>query len=143
MGRDDMAAKAVYTYDPVDNILEETHPNLVDLATREEMRKYFDDGVRFWRASCGGGKVYILMDYNNLRMNLDELDFYASQVKRMLLIVAITVVRYGGEMLQRTAGRMTAIKLHTPSKLYRDRDAALKVVRGLKEGAISLSASHN
>jgi len=133
-----MAAKAVYTYYPVDNVLEETHPTLVDLVTREEMKRYFDDGVRFWRGSCGGVKVYILMDYTNLRMNIDELDFYSTQVKRMLDIVAITVVRYGGELLQRTAGRMTAIKLHTPSNLYPNRDAALKVIRGLKEGAISL-----
>ena len=138
-----MAAKALYTYEPIENILEETHPTLVDLVTREEMKRYFDDGVRFWRANCAGGKVYILMDYTNLRMNLDEIDFYSTQVKRMLVVVAITVVRHGGELLHRTAGRMTAIKLHTPSNLYPDRGAALKVIRGLQEGVITLSDTHN
>ncbi|MGC4092796.1 MAG: hypothetical protein QM756_33915 [Polyangiaceae bacterium] len=129
---------ALWYYDAAEKILFASHPRPVDLATREAMAAYFEDGIRYWRRNCGGERVYIVVDYENLTTNLEELDFYASQVKRVVSECAITVVRYNGSLLQRMASRMTAIKLHTPSKAYSSREEALSVVRGLKAGTISI-----
>jgi hypothetical protein len=129
---------AIWQYDPSERILFASHPEPVLLQTRTQMAEYFEDGIRFWRRHCGGEKVYIVVDYENLTTNLDELDFYASQVKRVINECAITVVRYHGNLLQRMASRMTAIKLHTPSNAYASRDEALAVVRGLRDGTISI-----
>jgi hypothetical protein len=41
-------------------------------------------------------------------------------------------------MLQRMAGRMTALKLHTTSKTYGSLEEALDVVRRLQRGTISI-----
>ena len=132
------ALGAVWHYDATEKILFASHPTPTDLATRADMTAYFDDGIRFWRKHCGGEKVYIVVDYANLTTNLDELDFYAKQVKRVINECAITVVRYNGSLLQRMASRMTAIKLHTPSNAYSSREEALAVVRGLRAGTISI-----
>ncbi|MFZ5893821.1 MAG: hypothetical protein ACOY0T_22360 [Myxococcota bacterium] len=129
---------ASWYYDPTEKILFASHPRPVELRTREDMTAYFEDGIRYWRRHCGGEKVYIVVDYENLTTNLDELDFYASQVKRVINECAITVVRYHGSLLQRMASRMTAIKLHTPSNAYSSREEALAIVRGLKAGTISM-----
>ena len=129
---------AIWQYDPSEKILFASHPQPVMLQTRADMAEYFEDGIRFWRRNCGGEKVYIVVDYENLTTNLDELDFYASQVKRVINECAITVVRYHGNLLQRMASRMTAIKLHTPSNAYSSREQALAIVRGLRDGTISI-----
>jgi hypothetical protein len=129
---------AVWHYDAAERILFASHPTPTELRTRADMTAYFDDGIRYWRRHCGGEKVYIVVDYENLTTNLDELNFYASQVKRVISECAITVVRYNGSLLQRMASRMTAIKLHTPSNAYSSRQEALAVVRGLKSGTISI-----
>jgi hypothetical protein len=102
------------------------------------MRSYFDHTLRFWREHCEGRRLYVVVDYENLTTNIDELEFYASQVKRVLDEMAITIVRYNGTMLQRMAGRMTALKLHTTSKTYGSLEEALEVVRGLQRGTISI-----
>ena len=130
-----------WSFDAKEKIIFASHPEPVVLTTREDIAAYFDDGVRFWRRHSGGEKVYVVVDYQNLTTNLDEIEFYASQVKRITDECAITVVRFSGSMLQRMAGRMTAIRLHTPSNAYSSREEALAVVRGLKAGTISLSAS--
>jgi hypothetical protein len=130
-----------WTFDAKERILFASHPEPVVLATREDIAAYFDDGLRFWRWHSGGEKVYVVVDYQNLTTNLDEIEFYASQVKRITDECAITVVRHSGSMLQRMAGRMTAIRLHTPSNAYSSREQALAVVRGLRAGTIALSAS--
>jgi hypothetical protein len=129
---------AQWTFDAKESILFASHPEPVVLATREDIAAYFDDGVRFWRRHSGGEKVYVVVDYQNLTTNLDEIEFYASQVKRIVDECAITVVRYSGSMLQRMAGRMTAIRLHTPSNAYSSREEALAVIRGLRAGTIAL-----
>jgi hypothetical protein len=102
------------------------------------MQAYFDDTLRYFRQHCDGKKLYFVVDYENLATNIDELEFYATQVKRVLDECAITVIRYKGTMLQRMAGRMTALKLHTTSKTYGSLEEALEVVRGLQRGAISV-----
>ena len=53
---------------------------------------------------------------------------------------AITVVRYGGDALQRTGARLYNMKLHAPSRLYESRDEALAVVRALKLGQMRLDS---
>lgn len=131
-----------WTFDAKERILFVSHPHPIVLHTREDIAAYFDDGIRFWRRNAGGEKVYIVVDYQNLTTNLDEIEFYASQVKRIADECAITVVRYSGSMLQRMAGRMTAIRLHTPSNAYASREEALAVVRGLKAGTIALQAAN-
>jgi hypothetical protein len=128
------------SYDEAEGILFVSHPQPVELATRADIEAYFDYGIRFWRRQCGGTKVYMVVDYANLTAELDEIDFYAEQIKRVVGECAVTIIRYNGGLLQRMAGRMTAIKLHTPSNMYPDRQAAVAVVRGLKRGTVRLSA---
>jgi hypothetical protein len=127
---------AQWAYDDAEKILFTSHPVPVELATRADIETYFDESIQFWREHCHGKKVYVLVDYNNLTSNLDEIDFYATQVKRVLFECAITIVRYNGGMLQRMASRMAAIKLHTPSNTYSSREEAIAVVRGLRRGTI-------
>jgi hypothetical protein len=129
---------AVWHYEPAEKILFASHPEPVFLATRQTIADYFEDGIRFWRRHCGGEKVFIVVNYENLTTNLDELEVYAAQVKRVIDECAITVVRYRGNLLQRMASRITAIKLHTPSNTYTSREEALSVVRGLRDGTISM-----
>src|SRR5688572_11662483 len=82
---------AVWFYDAREKILFASHPQATALLTRADMAAYFEDGIQYWRRNCGGEKVYIVVDYENLTTNLDELDFYASQVKRVISECAITV----------------------------------------------------
>jgi hypothetical protein len=124
-------------HDPARQILFVSHPSPVLLTTREEIQAYFDDGIRFFHEHCASRKAYIVVNYENLTTNLDELEFYASQVKRVMDECAITVVRYKGSLLQRMASRMVAIKLHAPSNTYSSLEEALEVVRGLQRGTIS------
>jgi hypothetical protein len=129
---------AEHNYNPLENILFSHHPEPVELATRSDIEEYFAHCYRFWKRSCGGKKAYVLVDYSNLTTNLDEFDFYAEQIKRLIRDCAITIVRYDGSMVQRMAGRMTAIRLHTPSNTYANFEEALQVVKGLKKGTIKL-----
>lgn len=127
---------AVWSYDDVEKIISVFHPQPVELATRADISAYFETGIAFWRRHCRGQRVFVVVDYANLSSNLAEIEFYASQLRRVIDECAITVVRYNGNMLQRMASRMAAIQLHTPSNTYGSREEALAVVRGLKRGAI-------
>ena len=130
--------RAEWTHDAARQILFVSHPRPVVLATRADIQAYFDDGIHFFREHCQGRKAYVVVDYDNLTTNLDELEFYAGQVKRVMDECALTVVRYKGSLLQRMASRMVAIKLHTPSNTYASLEEALDVVRGLQRGTISV-----
>ncbi len=130
--------RASWVHDEERRILFVSHPRPVLLATRADIQAYFDDGIRFFHEHCGGKKAYVVVNYDNLTTNLDELEFYASQVQRVLDECAITVVRYKGSLLQRMASRMVAIKLHAPSNTYSSLEEALHVVRGLQRGTISV-----
>jgi hypothetical protein len=133
-----VAKSAKHHYDPLENILFSHHPEPVDLVTRPDILGYFEENYQFWKSNCGGKKVYSLVDYSNLNMNLDEIDYYALQVKRIVRECVITIVRFDGSMVQRMAGRMTAIRLHTPSNTYATYEEALRVIKGLKKGSIKL-----
>jgi hypothetical protein len=140
LSEDQVGGLPTCSYEANEGILFVTHPERVELKTRGDIEAYFDFGVRYWRRHCSGVKVYMLVDYQNLAAELDEIDFYAAQVRRVVSECAVTIIRYNGDLLQRMAGRMTAIKLHTPSNMYPDRDAALAVVRGIKQGTVRLTA---
>jgi hypothetical protein len=129
---------AEWVYDPARQIMFVSHPLPVELKTRAHIQAYFDDGIRRFRERCPDGKAYVVVDYDNLTTNMDELEFYASQVKRVMDECAITIVRYKGSLLQRMASRMIAIKLHAPSNTYSSLEEAMEIVRGLQRGTISV-----
>ena len=127
------------SYDPVENIVYVTFP-LVHLETRAEITAHFAYVYKFWRDNCGGRKAYYVVDYDGFSVNLRENEFYAEQMRPILEDCAITVVRYGGDALQRTGARLYNMKLHAPSRLYASRDEALAVVRALKLGEMRLDS---
>jgi len=127
-------------YDEKDNVVHVTFP-AVHLETRAEIREHFDRALSFWRENCGGKKVYYVVNYDGFSVNLRENDFYAEQMKRVVETCAITVVRYGGDALQRTAARLYNMKLHSPTRLYDSREEALKVVQALKSGEMKLEGA--
>jgi hypothetical protein len=126
-------ATAFYEYDPVENIVHVSFPD-VKLESQAQIRAHFDRAVNFWREHCGGRKVYFVVNYDGITVNLRENDYYARQLKRVLEC-AVTIVRYGGDPLQRTAARLVHMKLHAPTRLYESREEALEVVRALRSGA--------
>jgi hypothetical protein len=126
-----------HSYDPVENVVYVTFP-LVHLETRAEITAHFEHAYNFWRDNCGGRKAYYVVDYDGFSVNLRENEFYAEQMRRILDDCAITVVRYGGDALQRTGARLYNMKLHAPSRLYESREEALAVVRALKSGEMRL-----
>jgi hypothetical protein len=125
------------TYDPGENIVFVRFP-LVHLETAVQIREHFDRVVAFWRATCRGRKVYYVVDYDGFTVNLRENDAYAQSMKRVAEQCAITIVRYGGDSLQRTAVRLYNMKLHSPSRIYGSREEALSVVRALKAGEMTI-----
>lgn len=124
------------SYDPVENIVHVNFPK-VHLETRDEIREHFDRVVDFWRKNCRGNQVYYIVNYDNFSVSLRQNAYYAEQMQRVL-DCAITIVRYGGDPLQRTAARLYNMKLHSPSRLYESREQALAVVRALKDGDMQL-----
>jgi hypothetical protein len=135
-----MAAPTFFqSYDAKTNIVDVSFPQ-VHLETRDEIRAHFDRVLAFWRAKCGGRKVYYVVNYDGFSVNLRENDFYAEQMRRVLEC-SITVVRYGGDSLQRTAARLYNMKLHSPTRLYDSREKALEVVRALQSGEMTVAAA--
>jgi len=126
-----------HLYDPVENVVYVTFPQ-VHLETRAEISVHFDYAYKYWRDHCGGRKAYYVVGYDGFSVNLRENEFYAEQMRRILEDCAITVVRYGGDALQRTGARLYNMKLHAPSRLYESRDEAIAVVRALKSGEMRL-----
>jgi hypothetical protein len=127
-------------YDAAENIVYVTFPK-VHLETQPEIRAHFERVLAFWRTNCGGKKVYYVVNYDGFSVNLRENDYYAQQMRRVLDQCAITAVRYGGDSLQRTAARLYSMKLHSPTRLYDTREEALKVVRALKAGEMTIEAA--
>jgi hypothetical protein len=127
-------------YDAQTNTVEVSFPK-VHLETQDEIRGHFDRVLQFWREHCRGKKVYYVVNYDGFSVNLRENEFYAQQMRRVIDQCAITVVRYGGDALQRTAARLYNMKLHSPTRLYDSREEALGVVRALQSGEMTLAAS--
>lgn len=122
-----------HEYDPDENIVFVRFPT-VALETQDDIRRHFDQSVAFWHEHCGGRKVFYVVNYDGLTINLRENDYYAEQLKRVLAN-AITIVRYGGDPLQRTAVRLVNMKLHAPTRLCESREEALAFVRALRHAA--------
>ncbi|WP_394841784.1 hypothetical protein LZC95_32495 [Pendulispora brunnea] len=120
------------SYDPEDNILFVSHTKPVHLASEQQIQAYFDEVVAFWRAKCKSKRVYFVIEYDGLTVDVNLKETYAKQVARGVRDCAITIVRYGGEPLQRTVARLVGIQLHVPSNVYRSRHEAIAVVRGLR-----------
>ncbi len=127
-----------HTYDPVENIVYVTFPR-VHLETREDMRAHFAKSLEFWRANCAGQKAYYVVGYDGFSVNLRENEYYAEMMRPIIEECAITIVRYGGDALQRTGARLCNMRLHAPSRLYDSREQAIEVVRALKSGAMMLA----
>ena len=127
----------VQVYDPTDNIVYVNHPEPVRLETATDIRAYFEEVRRFWRASVRR-KAYYLIDWSGFEMNIRESAVYGECVKRVAQDWAITIVRFGQNPLQRAVTRAVSVKRHVPSHVYDTKEEALAVIRGLKSGAISL-----
>jgi hypothetical protein len=127
---------ASLSYDPAENIIYMTFPAPEELATRPQIAEHFERVIAFWQANAGGRKAYFVVDFENVTVNVAELEFYAQQTKRAHEICAITSVRYGGNPLQRTVARLAGMKIHRPSNIYETRDEALAVVRELRKGSL-------
>ena len=112
------------SYDPVENIVYVTFPRCTSRPARISAA-HFDYAYQFWRDNCGGRKAYYVVGYDGFSVNLRENEFYAEQMRPIVEECAITIVRYGGDALQRTGARLYNMKLHAPSRLYESRDEAL------------------
>ena len=123
-------------YDAAANTIYVTFP-VVHLETQTEIREHFDRVIAFWRAHCRGKKVYYVVGYDGFSVNLRENEYYAKQMRRVM-DCAVTIVRYGGDALQRTATRLYNMKLHAPSRLYESREEAVRVVTALQAGEMQL-----
>jgi len=123
-------------YDAATNIIYVTFP-VVHLETQAEIREHFDRVVAYWRANCRGKKVYYVVGYDGFSVNLRENEYYGQQMRRVMEC-AVTIVRYGGDALQRTAARLYNMKLHAPSRLYESREAAVNVVKALQAGEMQI-----
>jgi hypothetical protein len=126
-------------YDAAANVIYVTFP-VVHLESRQEIREHFDRVVAYWRDNCGGRKVYYVVGYDGFSVNLRENEYYAQQMRRVMEC-AITIVRYGGDALQRTAARLYNMKLHAPSRLYESREAAIDVVKALQAGEMQIEGT--
>jgi hypothetical protein len=130
-------ATSYQSYDPGENIVFVAFPR-VHLETATEIREHFDRVIAFWKANCRNRKVYYVVNYDGFTVNLRENDAYAQNMKRVAEQCAITIVRYGGDALQRTAVRLYNMKLHAPSRIYGSRAEALTVVKALKDGEMTI-----
>src|SRR5262245_48421759 len=100
-------------------------PSPEELNPREEIAAHFDRVVAFWRTSAGGKRSYFVVNFENITINVGELEFYAQQTKHAHEVCAITSVRYGGNPMQRTVTRLAGMKIHRPSNIYETREEAL------------------
>ena len=133
--------EATLSYDRAENIVHMSFPTPVELTTHEQIAAHFERVITFWRSHARGKKSYFVVNFENVNINLNELEFYAAQTKRAHEICAIASVRYGGNPLQRTVTRLAGMKIHRPSNLYETREEALAVVRKLQKGEITGAAS--
>jgi hypothetical protein len=126
-------------YDATANIIYVTFPK-VHLETQTEIKEHFDRVVAFWRDNCRARKVYYVVGYDGFSVNLRENELYAQQMRRVM-DCAVTIVRYGGDALQRTAARLYNMKLHAPSRLYESREAAIAVVKAIQSGQMEIEGA--
>jgi hypothetical protein len=132
------ASKFRLTYDAAEEIYF-IEMDGVRLETKADIDACFEHVLSFWRKNCKGCKVYIVVCYDGFAVNLRENEYYAQRMKAASAVCCHTVVRYGGDALQRSAARLRGMKLHMPSNLYESRAEAIEVVRQIRVGRISIA----
>lgn len=126
-----------FRYSPSEEIVFVRCTTPIRLETAEAIDAFFEESIAFWKREVKK-RVYYVVDITNLSMNMQFVDVYARNIKRMLETCALTIVRYGGDPLQRTAGRIASMRLHVPSRIYETHEQALAVVHGLRDGSIQI-----
>jgi hypothetical protein len=127
--------QAALLYDAAESIIYMSFPEPIELRTREQITAHFDRVLAFWRTHTGGKKVYFVVDFDNVTIDVTELEHYAAQSKRAHDLCAIASVRYGGNSLQRTATRLAGMKIQRPSNIFDTREEAIAAVRAMKAAA--------
>jgi hypothetical protein len=135
-----MTIVPTFAYDANEEILYVGFANL-RLDKQSEIDEVFLAVRQFWRAKCGGRKVYVVVDYTDFSLEIALTDYYAKYVKEAVEDYSITVVRYTEDVLVRASLRLIGITIHVPSNLYATKDEALKVVRALRSKRISLEGT--
>jgi hypothetical protein len=113
----------------------------VTIATTDEVKSLAASFEKAWRAKCGGKRVYLVVDYDGFSMEPGMIPAFAEMVKSALSKHVITIVRYGGDSLQRTNARLVGIRSHVPSRLYATKQEAVEVVVALRSGSMRLEPS--
>jgi len=126
-----------FHYDAAEQIVFVRCSTPVRLDSPRAIDTFFDESIAFWTKQVKT-RAYYVVDISNLSIDMHFVDAYARNISRMLAKCAHTIVRHGGDPLQRTAGRIAAMKIHVPSRIYETRDEAVAVVRGLRDGSIEL-----
>ena len=126
-----------FEYDKDEEIVFARCSEPIRLDTPKDIDAFFDESLAFWQREVKK-RVYYVVDITNLSINMQFVDVYARNIMRMLTICAVTIVRHGGDPLQRTAGRIAAMRLHVPSRIYETREDAIAVVHGLRDGSIEI-----
>jgi hypothetical protein len=124
-------AAANFSYDPDEEIMFVGFANL-SFTSREEIERAFSRVDTFWRANCGGRKVYVVVDYTNVHFDISLTEFYSSYVKKAVEDYSITTLRYTTEVQIRTTLRVVGMNIHKPSNLYATREEAIQMVRALR-----------
>src|SRR5260221_4348765 len=109
---------AELSYDRARNIVFMSFPDYEELKTQDEIAAHFDRVVSFWRVNAGGKKSYFIVDFDNVMIDIKELEFYAQQTKRAHEICAITSIRYGGSPPHPTATPLPRRKNPQPSAIH-------------------------
>jgi hypothetical protein len=117
------------------------HSSLVHLDTSADVDAYFDAVTAYWRREARGERVYFVVSYDNFSSNPAVSERYAERVRAMLTDCALTIVRHGGDVPQRTTARRLAIMLHVPSNLCETREDAIESVRALRSTAFGDAAA--
>jgi hypothetical protein len=99
----------------------------------------FDAIEAFWRRSCGGQKVYCVIDYTNFSLDVAMTDVYATHVKHAVENYTITTIRYTTDVSTRATLRAVAIKTHNASNIYATKEDAVAIVRGLRINRIRVA----
>jgi hypothetical protein len=121
-----------FHYEPGEQIVFVRCLQPIALETEAAIDAFFDESLEYWREHVNA-RVYYVVDITNLTISMLKIDAYTRNIKRILADSAVTIVRHGGDSLQRTAGRLASMKLHVPSNIYATREEAIAVVRGRRQ----------
>jgi hypothetical protein len=108
--------------------------------TEPQIAAAFDEITRFWRRTCGGQKVYWVIDYTNFSLDLALTDTYAAYTRQAVDSFSLAAVRYTTDLAARATLRAVAIKNHQPSNICATREDAIAVVRELRAKGLGSTA---